>query len=153
MSQHLQVRYGVDLAVSLDAPAEARFGEFACAVAFPLARLLRKPPRAIALELIEDLGQLPGAASLEIAGGGFINIRLDRARYGAALLAPSEPSSAARAGKSVGMVVLRRRCAVLPADRTPRPSVRGIALAAPLRLPADAFLHAWQARAAPRPRG
>ena len=101
MSQHLQVRYGVDLAVSLDAPAEARFGEFACAVAFPLARLLRKPPRAIALELIEDLGQLPGAASLEIAGGGFINIRLDRARYGAALLAPSEPSSAAAGGKII----------------------------------------------------
>lgn len=88
MSQHLEARYGIQLAVSLDEPADPRFGELACTAAFPLAKQLRKAPRAIAQELIDDLGQLPHVAGLELAGNGYINIRLDRGAYAGALLQP-----------------------------------------------------------------
>jgi arginyl-tRNA synthetase len=88
VSQHLEARYGIQLAVSLDEPADPRFGELACTAAFPLAKQLRKAPRAIAQELIDDLGQLPHVAGLELAGNGYINIRLDRGAYADTLLQP-----------------------------------------------------------------
>ncbi|MBL8291027.1 MAG: arginine--tRNA ligase [Bryobacterales bacterium] len=95
VSQHLEARYGIQLAVSLDEPADPRFGELACTAAFPLAKQLRKAPRAIAQELIDDLGQLPHVAGLELAGNGYINIRLDRGAYAGTLLRPpaAPPSS------------------------------------------------------------
>ncbi|MCC6590491.1 MAG: arginine--tRNA ligase [Bryobacterales bacterium] len=95
VSEHLQVRYGVDMAVTLDEPADAKFGELACTAAFPLAKQLRRAPRAIAQELVADLGDLPGVAALEIAGAGYINIRLNRSAYGTSLLQPSadEPAT------------------------------------------------------------
>jgi len=56
-------------------------------VAFELAKKLRKAPRAIATELAAELNalivahpdQLPGVASVEVAGAGYLNVRLDRA--------------------------------------------------------------------------
>jgi arginyl-tRNA synthetase len=58
-------------------------GELALPVAFELAKRLRKAPRAIATELAAELNasldQLPGVASVEVAGAGYLNIRLDRA--------------------------------------------------------------------------
>ncbi|MFN7919928.1 MAG: arginine--tRNA ligase [Bryobacteraceae bacterium] len=100
VSSHLQARYGVDLPVSLQAPAEARFGELALTVAFPLAKQLRKAPRAIAQELAEDLAGMPGVAALEIAGAGYINIRLDRGAYGAGLRSDTGTPTA-RPGKII----------------------------------------------------
>jgi arginyl-tRNA synthetase len=89
VSSHLAVRYGVDLPVTLTEPAEARFGEMALTVAFPLAKQLKKAPKAIAQELVGDLGAIAGVAALEIAGNGYINIRLDRGAYAAGLAAGS----------------------------------------------------------------
>ena len=86
VSAHLQVRYGLDLPVTLEEPADPRFGELALTIAFQLAKQLRKAPRAIAQELVSDLGNLPGVAALEVAGNGFINLKLDRGAYGIALL-------------------------------------------------------------------
>ncbi len=58
-------------------------GELALPLAFELAKRLRKAPRLIANELqqalTEDLANLPGVASIAIAGAGYLNIRLDRA--------------------------------------------------------------------------
>ncbi|MEZ5403702.1 MAG: arginine--tRNA ligase [Bryobacteraceae bacterium] len=85
VSDHLAVRYGLDLAVTLEEPADSKFGELALTVAFPLAKHLRKAPRAIAQELVADLGAIDGVAALEIAGNGYINIRLDRGSYAAGL--------------------------------------------------------------------
>src|SRR5665213_1886294 len=52
-------------------------------LAFELAKKLRKAPRAIATELAAelnaDLAAAPGIASVEVAGAGYLNIRLDRA--------------------------------------------------------------------------
>ncbi len=85
VSAHLSARYGVTLPVALEEPADPRFGELALTCAFQLARQLRKPPRMIAQELASDLGEMPGVAAMEVAGNGYINIRLDRGAYGASL--------------------------------------------------------------------
>jgi len=55
-------------------------------VAFQLAKLLRQAPKKIAAELVEEMGTIPGVAAMEVAGNGYINIRLDRGAYAAALL-------------------------------------------------------------------
>ena len=63
--------------VSLETPRQPEHGDFACNVAMGLAKRLRQPPRAIAEALVEKLGDAGGlVASAEVAGPGFINIRL-----------------------------------------------------------------------------
>src|SRR6202453_2899811 len=58
-------------------------GELALPVAFELAKRLRKAPRVIATELAAELTaalpSLEGVTSVEVAGAGYLNIRLDRA--------------------------------------------------------------------------
>jgi arginyl-tRNA synthetase len=65
----------------VEQPPSIALGELALPVAFELAKRLRKAPRAIATELAAELTtQLPeGVASVEVAGAGYLNIRLDRA--------------------------------------------------------------------------
>jgi arginyl-tRNA synthetase len=65
----------------VEQPPSIALGELALPVAFELAKRLRKAPRAIATELAAELStQLPeGVASVEVAGAGYLNIRLDRA--------------------------------------------------------------------------
>lgn len=86
VSAHLAARYGETMAVAIESPKQAGFGELALPVAFQLARALKKAPRAIAQEIVSDLGTLPGVAAIEIAGNGYLNLRLDRGAYGHALL-------------------------------------------------------------------
>ena len=83
---HLEVRFGVDMPVLLEQPKQASFGELAVPVAFQLARQLKQAPRAIAQTLVSELGEVPGIASFEVAGNGYINVRLDRQAYGYGLL-------------------------------------------------------------------
>ena len=76
----LKARY--DLAVEsipLETPPDLKMGELATPIALQLARTLRKAPRAIAQEIVDALGVVPGIASFELAGAGYINARLDRA--------------------------------------------------------------------------
>ncbi len=86
---------GLGAEVTLEQPKEPSFGEYALPVAFGLARQLKKAPRAIAQELVDAVGAIPGVRSLEVAGNGYINVRLDRGQYavqvtpGAAM--PSQP--------------------------------------------------------------
>jgi arginyl-tRNA synthetase len=76
----LRTRYDIDLpSLVVEQPPDNRFGEFALPVAFELARRLKKAPRAIAQEILGELGAIPGFQSLEVAGAGYINARLDRA--------------------------------------------------------------------------
>ncbi len=83
---HIQIRYGIDLAVPIEQPRQSEFGEMAVPAAFQLAKQLRQAPRKIAAELVEEIGPIAGVAAMEVAGNGYINIRLDRGAYGAALL-------------------------------------------------------------------
>lgn len=77
------VSMGVDNAqILLERPKVAAHGDLACNVAMQLARQLKKNPRAIATKLIEKIQSLPQSKELiesfEIAGPGFINMRLSQ---------------------------------------------------------------------------
>ncbi len=84
----LQEKYGVTLAqVAVEQPPAIALGELALPVAFELAKRLRKAPRVLASEIAHTLTDeitdqapdLEGLASVEVAGAGYLNIRLDRA--------------------------------------------------------------------------
>ncbi len=89
IEQQLRSKLNVNLKVLLEQPKQSSFGELAVPVAFQLARQLKRPPRQIAEELVRELPKIPGIAALEIAGNGYINVRLERGAYAASLLAGS----------------------------------------------------------------
>ena len=68
--------------------ADPKFGDYQINCAMPLGKLLKKPPRDVALELIARLRVDDVCAPPEVAGPGFINLRLRddwlTARLGAA---------------------------------------------------------------------
>ena len=67
--------------IALETPPKRALGDLAVALAFALARRLRKAPRAIAQELAAALGAVPGIARVEAAPNGYINFFLDRADW------------------------------------------------------------------------
>jgi len=80
----LLAKYDVTLTnLVVEQPPSIALGELALPVAFELAKRLRKAPRAIATELAAELTaalpELEGVTSIEVAGAGYLNIRLDRA--------------------------------------------------------------------------
>src|ERR1700719_664854 len=77
IEQQLAAKFNVNMKVTLEQPKQRSFGELAIPVAFQLARQLKRSPQQIATELLADLEKVPGVASLEIAGNGYINVRLD----------------------------------------------------------------------------
>jgi arginyl-tRNA synthetase len=84
--EHIQVRYGIDVAVAIEQPRQSDFGEMAVPAAFQLAKQLRQAPRKIAAELVDGVGPIPGVAAMEVAGNGYINVRLDRGAFSEGLL-------------------------------------------------------------------
>ncbi len=98
---HIQIRYGVDLSVAIEQPRQSDFGEIAVPAAFQLAKQLRQAPKKIAAELAAEVGPIPGVAALEVAGNGYLNIRLDRCAYAAALLRGEAEAPAAAGGKII----------------------------------------------------
>jgi len=83
-------KQGITAEVILEQPKEPSFGEYALPVAFQLARQLKKPPRVIAEQLVRAVGPIPGVRQMEIAGNGYINIRLARGEYAAQIAARPE---------------------------------------------------------------
>ena len=65
---------------AFESPKQATHGDFAITVAMALSRPLRKNPREVALALVDALQRQPAVqrwvSALEIAGPGFINLRL-----------------------------------------------------------------------------
>ena len=80
ISEALASLGAADAPVTLERPKDPNHGDVACTCAMQLARRLRKCPRAIAEELVAAMKAAPGFAaaieSVEIAGPGFINIRV-----------------------------------------------------------------------------
>jgi arginyl-tRNA synthetase len=97
---HILVRYGVDVAVAIEQPRQSDFGEMAVPAAFQLAKQLRQAPKKIAAELAAEIGPIDGIAAIEVAGNGYLNLRLDRAAFGAGLLA-GEGERAAGSGQKI----------------------------------------------------
>ncbi|BDC52052.1 arginine--tRNA ligase [Bryobacterales bacterium F-183] len=90
---HIQNQYATSVEIVIEEPKQASFGEMALPVAFQLAKALKKAPRQIATELAAGIGAIEGVASLEVAGNGYINIRLDRGAYANAILNGAAESS------------------------------------------------------------
>ena len=63
----------------------------AVTVAFQLARTLRQPPRAIAQEIVAELGELPGIARIDVAPNGYLNLYIDRGPFLLACLRDQVP--------------------------------------------------------------
>jgi len=66
-------------AVALEPPRDPSHGDLATNAAMVLAKPAGKAPRAIAEPLAGELAKAAGVASVDVAGPGFINIRLDPA--------------------------------------------------------------------------
>ena len=69
--------------VTLERPKLREHGDWASSIAMRVAKPLGSNPREIATELATQLAGIDGVASAEVAGPGFINIRLDAAAAGA----------------------------------------------------------------------
>ena len=66
---------------AVEIPPSRAMGDLAVPVAFPLARALRRAPRAIAQELAAGLGSIPGISRVVAAPNGFLNLYLDRPAF------------------------------------------------------------------------
>src|SRR5712664_1817837 len=62
--------------ISLERPKQAQHGDFSCPTAMQLARALRRNPRELALELVAALPPSEWLERAEVAGSGFINLRV-----------------------------------------------------------------------------
>ncbi|USN96510.1 MAG: arginine--tRNA ligase [Candidatus Nomurabacteria bacterium] len=71
----IQEEFGVETSVQLSRP-EPQFGDYATNVALQLAGKLSKPPREIAERIAEKLRASGEFTEVNVAGPGFINIRL-----------------------------------------------------------------------------
>lgn len=64
--------------IALNLTPKVELGDLATPVCFELAKTLRKAPRAVAGELMQQMGEIPGVRRVELAGAGYINFFLDR---------------------------------------------------------------------------
>ena len=77
--EFLRRKYQIDLPnIVIDQPPKVEMGEFAMPFSFELAKQLRKAPRKIAEEVVADMPVPDGFDKFEVAGGGYINARLNR---------------------------------------------------------------------------
>ena len=66
------------VAVVIERPKQAQHGDYASNIALQLAKVLQRPPRDIAKQIVAALPQSPQLDKAEIAGAGFINLYLKR---------------------------------------------------------------------------
>jgi arginyl-tRNA synthetase len=66
---------------AVEVPPNRALGDLAVTVAFQLARVLRKAPRAIAQELAGALNGIPGVTRIVATPNGYLNLYLDRPAY------------------------------------------------------------------------
>jgi len=62
--------------VTWEVPRDPSHGDYATNAAMALTRAARKPPRAVAELILRHLPPMPEVAAVEIAGPGFVNVRL-----------------------------------------------------------------------------
>jgi arginyl-tRNA synthetase len=68
---------------SVERPRNPEHGDYASTLALQLSKKVGVPPRELAGALAEELARQPGIKSVEIAGPGFLNVRLEAAAAGA----------------------------------------------------------------------
>src|SRR5262249_6019162 len=90
-------------------PPKTELGDLAFPIAFDLAKRIKsatgekKNPRELATRLAEGLTAMPGVARVEVAGAGYLNVFLDRARIFAQLVNENRQSRspASQSGKLI----------------------------------------------------
>jgi len=100
LREFLRRAYALEIAnIVVEQPPKIEFGEYALPIAFELARKLRKPPRKIAEEIVAGIGAIPCFEKFEVAGAGYINVRVSRAELATELAADRSPAADVPAGK------------------------------------------------------
>jgi arginyl-tRNA synthetase len=100
ISDFLRRTYDLELAkIVIEQPPKVEFGEYALPLAFELAKKLRKAPRKIAEEIVAGISTIDGFEKLEIAGAGYINARVNRARLADTLANDQRPTTNDAQGK------------------------------------------------------
>jgi arginyl-tRNA synthetase len=86
--------------VAFTYPPRPELGDLASTAPFDLAKQLRRKPREIAEALAGGLATVPGVVRAEAAGGGYVNLFLDRGAFARALQshlsAPAMPAGGVR---------------------------------------------------------
>jgi arginyl-tRNA synthetase len=72
---------GVSPEVALERPGDPSHGDFATTIALRLAPILRRAPRQIAEEIASRIRDGRDYAAVEVAGAGFVNVRLAPALF------------------------------------------------------------------------
>jgi arginyl-tRNA synthetase len=102
MARAIRELYGVEHEPLLEVPPRRELGDLAFPAALQLARVLKRPPRAIAQELAAAFRPPAAVGAVAVEGAGYLNLRLRRSPFAAALLeAPLLPG-----GERGGKVVL-----------------------------------------------
>jgi len=79
LKARLRALYGIDPPeIVMEYPPRAELGDLSCPIAFELAKTLKRNPRQTAAEIVKELKLPDGVESCEVAGGGFLNFRLNR---------------------------------------------------------------------------
>ena len=77
--EYVRERYGYSLPQAVaEQPPRVELGDLAFPFCFELAKKLKRAPRQIAAEIVENLPDLPGVAKVEVAGPGYLNCFLKR---------------------------------------------------------------------------
>jgi arginyl-tRNA synthetase len=100
MREFLRRTYALEVErIVIEQPPNVQFGEYALPLAFELAKKLRKAPRKIAEDLVGGIGPIEGFEKLEVAGGGYINARVQRAELAATVARDEKPPTEIASGK------------------------------------------------------
>jgi arginyl-tRNA synthetase len=87
---------------ALGFPPSVDLGEVSIAACFELAKKLRQPPKKIAEQLAGRLLPLDGVERVSVAGAGYLNFHLDRARIAEALFRlRATPEAGERSGGKI----------------------------------------------------
>ena len=82
----VRAAFNLDVAPpALDSPPNLEMGDISLAGCFELAKQLRRPPRKIAEQLVPLVSALEGVERVSVAGAGYLNFHLDRAKTAARL--------------------------------------------------------------------
>src|SRR5258706_1937455 len=88
-------------ALVVEVPPTRALGDLGVPVAFKLARTLRKAPGAIAQELAQALGPIPGVSRVVAAPNGYLNLYLERRSFLAARVRQDVAPQPAPAEKTI----------------------------------------------------
>ncbi|WP_108250477.1 arginine--tRNA ligase [Planctomonas deserti] len=114
--------------VVLERPKNRDHGDWATNIAMKLAKRLGTNPREFAAEIARDIEGLPGVASVDVAGPGFINIRLEAATAG--LLAKTIVESGEEYGRGTSLAGVRINLEFVSANPTGPIHIGGVRWAA-----------------------